>query len=470
MDKEEFEIVVRDIFYFIGVFVINTRRLVEKNPVGFDKSGIGVNNFYSLCHQGYSVGQEKIIKNITVLEKLKFELKINIKQKDIQVYKRKKAHIEYQLSVLRKLADVMAWAILSEHIYKARRLYLHEKKIPLQKDVKSILKIVKDINSNPLSFALVSDITSFIQIGDLLVSTIDSENQTRNVEVIEVKTGEMNDKILQLLDTLETQKCEYLVYDFYKKHGEKGYKQMRRILNQEKRIAQYYEIIEKNQGVDPYSKCKTQIVEEKAPLDTYIEEFIKAVKISKEKGYSYTIIDKCLFMGVYKKDYIKREDALFKIACSADTNQFEYWEKHHKLKYPTIDLRSQFYNPITRSIFTISDDIEMIMDVVFGRTLVYLYLDIDNFMSLLKSFGIACRWSTTKEYEKKVKDIGKENIIEYENKCIMTGKYDSVLTTGLVGRIFSEWLKPISIVKLIKRLDIEENKLKISKTEENCSL
>ena len=69
--------------------------------------------------------------------------------------------------IIRKLADSIAWRMIGGQNYIARRLCLRESSRPTLKasSLASVLNIVNEYNdSNPLGFALISDITSFVQL------------------------------------------------------------------------------------------------------------------------------------------------------------------------------------------------------------------------------------------------------------------------------------------------------------------
>src|SRR5690606_4845983 len=109
-----------------------------------------------------------------------------------QKYFKENENLDFNEHILRKLADSIAWQILREN-HIVRRFCTSDKLQTIQpSNLRREKKFVDSYNeSNPLSFALLSDITSFIQIGDALI--FNYEDNTRIV--VELKDGETNETV-----------------------------------------------------------------------------------------------------------------------------------------------------------------------------------------------------------------------------------------------------------------------------------
>src|SRR5690606_807424 len=89
----------------------------------------------------------------------------------------------------------IAWQLLQNQTHNARRLHIgqNSKKILENSNIDHAISISNKINEDPMSFALISDITGFVQIGDLLVL------DKNGLGIVELKEGKVNAKIQQFL-------------------------------------------------------------------------------------------------------------------------------------------------------------------------------------------------------------------------------------------------------------------------------
>src|SRR5699024_8701379 len=103
--------------------------------------------------------------------------------------------IEQRLKTFSHIADGIAWQLIGGEIHIAKRFYLQEKgqKRLKESNIDHAIKVAKEINKDPNNFALISDITNFIQIGDLLVV---SEG---TIGIMELKQGKVNKQITEFL-------------------------------------------------------------------------------------------------------------------------------------------------------------------------------------------------------------------------------------------------------------------------------
>jgi hypothetical protein len=66
-------------------------------------------------------------------------------------------------------------------------------------NIESDIRFISYFNKNRQNFALLTDITSFIQIGDVLCSDIDKDSDRRQY-LVELKEGDANYKVLRVLE------------------------------------------------------------------------------------------------------------------------------------------------------------------------------------------------------------------------------------------------------------------------------
>ena len=371
--------------------------------------------FYTLAHYGFYQAQEMAI--ISLMDESKL--------------------IAGKQVLYRKVIDSIAWKMIANQLYIARRLYREKKQPSLNhSNVESVRQAARSMTSDDFyQFSLLSDLTTFIQIGDLL--TI---NPSQGVFASEVKEGEVNEKIVNFINQSPD---EISIYNFREKEGLKVSKQMDRVIRQKARLQHVYEILTDNQSVDPDSKHGVIIKPDPVKLELWDDELSKLIDESNSKGYALAHIDNCLFVGVY------RDRSRF-ISAELFKGWFEMCGG--KPNYPRWNLISGMNIPLALPIFSRQLPIEHMFDIVFGRVVVHLALNMDAFIELCNEMGLKACWSTRKEaagYRR-----GKDYPWFFDNRVILLGDEKSnVLDEGIFMRIFFHGTKPKSAVNIFQSFD-----------------
>jgi hypothetical protein len=138
-------------------------------------------SFLRACHNGFAKAQELIVVELITVQEIQKNLNDDLKsarrkrdQTAITKLEKEISIENFKEHILRKLADSIAWHIIGGQKYIARSLCLRESNRPNLKssNLSSVIDVVNSHNKeNSLNFALLSDITSFVQIGDILLSS-----------------------------------------------------------------------------------------------------------------------------------------------------------------------------------------------------------------------------------------------------------------------------------------------------------
>lgn len=411
--------------------------------------------FYKLCNDGFKLAQQKILGTLKEshanLTSLKERLKDSRRKKDKDSTNQLAQEIgieSYKEELIRNLAFTIAWQIFNGKREILARLYTGESgaKDLTGAGFEGILQAADDINSKSDNFALISDLTNNIQIGDLLVIYPDRH------ELIEVKTGKKNEEAFRLIKFYETNNIEISEERLEKSFDKHLSKQILRIKKQEDKSSKVKKIIETDQGADPKHKdTNVHLKDSSIPDETYHSEIIDLLEKLKEKDWAYTSITGVINVGAYKHD----------------------WRFHGKevLKginngYPVHDLMSTLGITIAEPIFAKPFEDKTIMDIAFGRIKIYVGIDFDQFIKFSNDFGLPMRWSTTKEFAKYVSNIPFNNkeIFSFENKGLVIGDSKTKESTLFVGqgmliRMLFDHIQPYTLV-MNRKVGFEEFKRK----------
>lgn len=437
VDKElkEFEEKIKDIFFYSSRYGVYTMFKGEEPPLdGFDKKQL---NRY--CLNGFKIAQTKIVDELRALQTKSKQYQEDIKQakrdrnKDTEnTLTKQLSIINYQLDILRNLADSISWQMLNGDHYLLRRLYTHEtgEKDLLDKSFDYVIDFSNKINANPDAFCLISDITNNIQLGDCLI--VDEEG----IKVSEIKSGEANFKALNVIKENELTESGFDEEKLKKVFDDKFIKQLKRMLAQNAKTERASKIIQDNKGNDPkYKHTKVYITESDTEIETYHSSLVNLIKQLDEKDWAYDCIEAIVHVGVYKNDCRFYGRFSMKKLCDP---------------FPFVDLMVSRGIAICEPIFLkpIGDD--KIIDLVLGRIKIYIGVDVEKFIEFSNFLGIKASWSSSKELHKYL-DNSKYNsreIYSHNNKGVKIeiDSQELFLGHGFFSKIIFDHILPSTML------------------------
>src|SRR5690606_26016656 len=316
----------------------------------------------------------------------------------------KKIVNHFRQLVYRKLADSIAWQLIKGQHYVARRLFINQPPPVINSsNISDVIKRVNELNKDEQSFALISDLTSFIQIGDILWKT------PKGLSIIEAKEGEKNETARELLDYLNLP--EETDYDkvFPPYFNPKMKEQIKRMHRQDVRATRAVDVINNSIGKDPVSGKPMFITEVTSELDYYYDDIERLINDSKEKDWAYDVIDECLHIGAYRNNW-----------TSYGSSVLEYIVKQITAKdIKSIALLNNLNIQITEPLFLKPFDNKTILELLSGEVMIYMVLDYEQIIKKFNAQGVKANWSSKKETHKiKDGDPYSREIITLDNQAI----------------------------------------------------
>lgn len=166
------------------------------DKVGFSNIKKDYKLFISAVHDGWKKAQIKISHN--VINKPGEIEALEIKKKEFHREKNKDAKqecinkintLKSEILILRRFIDSIVWTILEDEHSTIRRLPLDDNLDNLSvKNLKEAIQTLEQINTNPFTIGISSDLTTFIHTGDLLVRNY----LEGTLSIVELKTGKKN--------------------------------------------------------------------------------------------------------------------------------------------------------------------------------------------------------------------------------------------------------------------------------------
>ena len=402
-------------------------------------------DFIIKVHEGYMKAQKLIIQHLLILGKAKNKEKVKLKEARrnknkelVSTIELKLNNIEYKENILRKVADSIAWIILQEDSTKIKRLFLDSPQVEIyNSNLNHDLKFIEEIfNENNLNFALLTDITSFIQISDVLLVDIIE----KKIKFIELKEGSINDDISNVLLNLTETKCEFALYQQLKDKDEKYLKQLNRVVKQIDKSNKVLNTINAGEGVDYATGFKITISEgifEPKYYELIIRDMLNEVN---KKNYSLRTIDDCLIIGVYNSKAIPIQTG------------FNSWKKKCGIDFPTVDIRIFLKSPVARPFFLNNFSIEDKVDVLSGNKHILMALDFNKWIEILESEGIEVELLSQKVTRRYNTVPSPQRVFEYNGQAIKIkyNGFEEILAGGLFEKMFNQFFKPTSVIEFIK--------------------
>ncbi len=453
MISPEFEEKLKDIFFLVCRYGAVTHFKENKRKEDFNAERL-----YELCNEGFKVAQMNILLEIRQIGKLKEEINQQIKIARQNKIQDKVAELNaalkienYKEELLRNLIFAITWQIFNGKREHISRFFTGERgSNELEgKGFEAILNAAKEINKHPDRFALISDLTNNIQIGDLIAIYPDKH------EIIEVKTGKKNQEAFRVLKFYEVNNLQVAENRLAKSFDSKFVKQILRIQKQKDKTIKVKEILEKEKGEHPKHKdTRVHLVDNPIVDETYHQELISLLKKLEQKEWAYTNIGGIINVGVYKNDWrFYGKEVL----------------KEFNNDYPVYDLMSTLGITVSEPVFVKPFGDDHIIDLVIGRIKMYIGIDFDKLIQFSNDMGLPMRWSTRKELAKLIGEMSgdRAEVFSFDNKGLIIQDQETKETPMFVGhgmlvKMMFDHIKPMTLVAN-RKLGFERFKANLNK-------
>ncbi|MEZ8236113.1 hypothetical protein AB6C62_21670 [Vibrio splendidus] len=372
--------------------------------------------FYKSAHDGMKSAQDEIISIIQSGSKLNFPKEL----------------------LLRGIADAIAWQFIDRQLCYARRFCKSGKQPDLYNcNLESVVFAAKEnYERNPSSMSLISDLTSFVQVGDLLIS-----NPNEGLTIAEVKEGAMNAKVCDFMKFYSKSQCDRSFHYFAQKEGAQAVKQLQRMVRQTSRMSHVSSVLATGKGVDPDTNEQVHIPEPYFEIESWDDQLISKLDESDEKGWAIEVIDDCVFLGVYTADHMISSGHLI----------FNSWFDNSggTPECPRALLIDCMRIPLALPIFNRNLPEKHKFDVLFGRKQVCIAICIESLLKACEKVGLLVRFATNKELGRL--DQTGNRPYRHKGKAIFigNGKVELALMDGIFLRVMFHGQSPVSVIRSI---------------------
>jgi len=313
--------------------------------------------------------------------------------------------IQSRQLVLRRLLDVIVWMVCEQYVWLVRRLL---RKGDLQRidpeTLPGIVALATRLNqSDPYTLHLASDLTTVVQIGDLLQASIGADRRW-HISLVEVKEGEINRKIAAKLAD------ERGPEDLRTTMGDRAAEQAERMLKQQGRMKGLADDARTGRGRHPETGWRVARTPDAPPTAGYQAQLRSLVDEAASHGPRVITIDGCLTLAAVRVD--SPADAHLGLAihafyhhnhpaapCLLNSERLEEEWDLLKKEAPVVDLvEHSFVVRWGEPIFSWGT-LDRVCDLVFGRIKVYAQFHIATFMERARGMGMQMKWVTRRRSE-----------------------------------------------------------------------
>lgn len=397
-------------------------------------------DFTIQVHKGFFIVQKNAIFLLKKILKEQKSLKLDLKQARRERNKEKVLEIntalekvKYQEMVVRKSVDSIAWQLFGYDITIMRRLYYGQELIDITDSNldSELFYIEQHIKENPEDFVLISDLTTFVQVGDIVTFT-----PGKGLAIGELKEGKINNKIFQIIDESMKADCSNYLKCRMDEMDTKTKEQFYRDIKQIDRSLNTMTTINEGKGVDLLTGLPVTINKNEIRMGTFVDTVKELMEKCTKKGYAISVIDECLLIGVYETNKFP-------------SRAFDVWAESMNIKMPIIDLRYGMFDPLGHPLFLHPFKSDDILAIIQGRKVVKMTIDINTWLNTFTDDGIKWRWLSEKETARiNTKMKGKTGIFSLEKRGIELENEKGVkqyVGEGIFSRIFTEFNRPHSI-------------------------
>ncbi|MBN3928007.1 hypothetical protein [Nostoc sp. NMS4] len=421
------------------------------------------------CHLGFRKAQnfiiEQIITNQKEINQLKESLKFYRMNKDTNKVSNIQDKINIKLfedKVYRKIADTIAWSLFYAQSYVARKLYSgRPDEVNLsQSNIEHALEAINELHTaHPESIALISDITSFIGIGDILFKNYEE------LSVIELKEGNINEVVKNLIKKGEESghTIDSLVTQIEKDHNQKISTQTKRMINQTIKMKKLSNIINMGSSIDNILGLPSFILEKPVEVEYFTHVLIRMLNelYSGNKDWKYEIIEDCIHIGVYRNKFAEIGGQLISELIYNKTGK----------RFPVFNYVSSCLNkPLAEPFFIKAFTKDHLVAMTFGKVKFFIAIDFDELINISRKMGLKSDWISRKKTAQL--NLTKEMII-FDNQAIEFSLNEDMsifMSGGLVFRMIFSHVIPSSIAKGIMNTLMEQSevieKLNLALSEE----
>ncbi|MEM7155512.1 MAG: hypothetical protein AAF799_21865 [Myxococcota bacterium] len=354
-------------------------------------------------------------------------------------FKQTRKLLEYRLRQVRSAIDAIVWTICGRQHYVVRRLRLDGADGSLDRHSLLLnLEAADDYNSSPTTCAILSDLTTFVHVGDLVIAEHDGAGHT--ITLAEVKSGDVNEKCHEVLDRFSASQCQRQLAYALSEMTEREQEQLSRMARQVERLNETVNTLRTDRGTDISTGKRIEIPSEVFEVEDYGDVIVEmAEELADDANWAIRDVDECLFLGLYKD---RRMSAAFEAwveGLGVASPRFAYLPMVNAVGLPCPTLAAPLPQGLRMKLFT-------------GDYWMMMCLDIDRWMEVVNA-QLSCEIQLATKRESGRNRMKRGDMIEHRGRLLKAsvGEKSVFLGTGILSRILTSFDRPVSTMRPYER-------------------
>jgi len=314
-------------------------------------------------------------------------------------------------------------------------------------------------NGNRLVFCVLSDLTTFVHVGDLL--EIDFSSDSKSWRIIELKTGVINNK---LEDVLAMNKESFEEAKALLSKNEKD--QLNRIIKQKDRSNKVSILCGNPDTVHDIQLDKDiHLGKDVVQYDGYGQELEGILKDADKTGGSFKIIDGCLYLVCVRGGYQEAVHVLHHLIsqegdCSINgsnpgkaVKELEAINQLANNKYLVDLCQSSMCAQSSTPFFLYPMRKRYLFKLLFDKMTFLSYLDIKAFLALCLKSNLKFNLCGGEQTNKIRVEYGRDLVPECDGKAIevtVDEDFKVILLGGTLHKLWFEFMRPGELIGLWK--------------------
>lgn len=311
--------------------------------------------------------------------------------------------LQYSRALWRRVSDAVVWVMCGGYRHKVKRLcFYRQRNFIDESNPEAALKVLDELNSDPMVLAIWNDATSCVDVGDI---TVGRPLETADLQFLELKSGEVNRAVLDVLALDENERSNGLAR-LEEQFGSKARKQFERAARQERRNQQATTLLTQERGLDPVTGLDLEVMEIPDPENFWFSELeatlVRAVSTS---GTAECVIDGCLHIYADASPRTHWLDAQHQfVQRMTQAEPRITGEKRRNDLGRIVSLHEGLFEPVTLPLFIAPIEPSLVGEVLYGALLrkVFLSLDWQVFAQLIEERGGRLEWTGRKERDQRL--------------------------------------------------------------------
>lgn len=431
------------------------------------------------CHYGFDLAQRHVTKAVIDLEQKARSLGGEARDHAplLQVMRARQ-------QVLRRLIDSILFQILFPDERALRYFAIEDRLHPIDPPVLMRMAEIAHQRNNEdrLKFNVISDLTTAVQIGDLV--EVDRTNRAKTSwRVIELKEGKMNTVLSSLIEEKGGSLTDQDFATLKATHGEAAARQARRMLRQREREESFRDIMETDQGMSPHYHMPVHVTPEAHETGSYMGTIQRICDDAKQHGVAITTVDGCLrllaanpgrprwpkgfMIGPVRHCFYHIGEQVSE--CVIDDPAKAQTEVQAMRDIPPVAdlIAHNMYDPLATPIFIFQDP-EIVKNLIMGRLRVFVQFDFRRFFEQASSQGMQLSWASQKETEdyKGMSGIIPGSPGSYAVRVTIPGAPEQILLGGFFRRVIGDFTPPRDLLAMMKRFPQQHERMRRSGGDE----